>query len=93
VEEEKDADPFHDAGDGEDIYDLYNACNGAVLDGLLDISKLDEYSPGQAEALNVPRLREIWFHTKSGCVKCERIIRTLNRVRKMLRESREEPFE
>jgi hypothetical protein len=92
VDQEKDADPFHDAGDGEDIYDLYNACNGIVRDGLLDISKLGEYTPEQARELNVPRLREIWLHTKFGCPKCERIVRTLNRAREALREGLEESF-
>lgn len=94
VDREKDADPFHDSSEAEDIYDLFNATNGVVLsDGLLDISKLDEYSPEEAEALNVPRLREIWIHTKSGCPECEQIIRTLNMIRGTLREGTEAPSE
>jgi hypothetical protein len=85
VDLEKDADPFHDS-ETVDIYDLYNACNGVVLsNGLLDISKLDEFSPEESEALDVPRLREIWHHTKSRCSQCERIISTLNMVRGTLR--------
>src|ERR1044072_8239458 len=84
VDREKDADPFHDSE--TDIHDLFNACNGVVrVDGLLDVSKLDEYSPQDSEALNVPRLREIWHHTESGCQRCARTIRTLRMFRERLR--------
>lgn len=65
-----------------DIYDLYNACNGALReDGLLDISKLKEYGPDDYELLNVPRLQEIWDHTVTGCSTCKDIILALNRMR------------
>ena len=92
VEQEKGADPFHDSESEEDVYDLYNACNGVRHNGRLDIRKLDEYSPEEAEAINVPRLREIWDHTASGCSECERIIRTLDLIRGTLRENAEEQF-
>lgn len=89
-QQEKDPDPFHDSSEAEDIYDLFNACNGIVLsNGLLDISQLDEFSPEDAEALNVPRLREIWSHTESGCSQCAKIISTLNMVRGTLGEGAE----
>ena len=72
-------DDFHN---GEiDIYDLYNICNGVLRDGLLDLSKLDEYSDEDRESLNVARLREIWAHTATGCSKCESIVTKLNTVR------------
>lgn len=90
VDQEEGTDPFHDSE--SDVYDLYNACNGVLYNGLLDIRKLDEYSPEEAEALNVPRLREIWDHTALGCSECKRIIRTLNLVRGTLREEAEELF-
>lgn len=92
VDQEKDADPFHDS-ESEDIYDLYNACNGIVLDGLLDKGQLDEYSPDDAEALNVPRLREIWDHTALRCLRCAEIVRTLNEIRETLRDEAEEPID
>src|ERR1044072_6441403 len=34
---------FHDS-ESEDIYDLYNACNGVMFDGFLDVRRLDELS-------------------------------------------------
>ena len=75
-----DTDDFHDSEIG-DIYDLYNACNGVLRNGRLDIKKLEEYGPDDYEALNVPRLREVWFHAATGCPKCESIITALNRIR------------
>jgi len=78
-------DEYHNS-DGEDVYDLYNACNGAIQNGLLDKSKLDEYSPEDADALNVPRLRKIWEHTASGCSKCKGIIEALNIIRGIMSE-------
>jgi hypothetical protein len=83
-------DGFHDS-ESEDIYDLYNACNGVVCDGLLDVRALDELSPEELEVLNVRRLKEIWLHTVSGCQTCAGIINTLNAVRGMLGEDEEEP--
>ena len=77
---------FHNS-ESEDIYDLYNACNGSVCeDGFLDISKLDELSSEEREILNVKRLREIWQHTTSNCAVCAGIVRTLNSVRRIVDE-------
>src|SRR5258707_83813 len=81
----------NETGESEDIYDLYNACNGVVCDGLLDVRALDELSPEELEVLNVRRLKEIWLHTVSGCQTCAGIINTLNAVRGMLGEDEEEP--
>lgn len=77
------AEEFHDSELG-DIFDLYNACNGEMVNGLLDVSKLDEYSPADAEALNVPRLRKVWEHMASGCSECETIVRGLGSLRESL---------
>jgi hypothetical protein len=77
-------DDFHNSESG-DIFDLYNACNGVVRDGLLDLSQLEEYGPDDYEVLNVPRLREVWEHTASGCSKCEDIITALNRLRETMK--------
>jgi len=86
-------DEFHDS-ESEDIYDLYNACNGLVRhDGLLDVTQLNEYTPEEAKALNVPKLKEIWLHTKTGCRQCARVVRTLNAIRESLREEEEEDFD
>jgi hypothetical protein len=85
AEEETRNDSFHDS-ESEDIYDLYNACNGIVReDGLLDIRELDELSQEHAKALNVLRLKEIWAHTAAGCSTCEEIVRILNSVRGALK--------
>jgi hypothetical protein len=93
VNQEKDnAAEFHDSG-SEDVYDLYNACNGIMVDGLLDVSKLDELSPDEVEVLDVQRLKEVWAHTASGCARCAGIIRTLNVVRETLRGRVEEHSE
>jgi hypothetical protein len=80
---------FHDSELG-DVYDLYNACNGAMVGGLLDVDKLDELSPEEKKELNVKRLKEVWHHTATGCATCAHIIRTLNAARGILREEREE---
>ena len=80
VAHEKTIDSFHDS-ESEDIYDLYNACNGIVRNGLLDIRELDKLSQTESEALNVPRLREIWEHTTSGCCTCKDIVSALNLIR------------
>ena len=71
---------FHDSEAG-DIFSLFNAGDGRIINGLLDVHKLEEYSPADAEALNVPRLKEVWAHTASGCAECESIIRGLSRLR------------
>ncbi len=90
AEEETDNDSFHDSED-EDIYDLYNACNGIVREnGLLDIRELDELSQEDAEALNVARLNEIWAHTAAGCPTCDGIVRMLNSVRGALKANVED---
>ncbi len=74
------ADQFHDSELG-DVYDLYNACNGALDDaGLLDVRKLKELSPQEAEAFDVKRLEEVWEHS-SGCFTCKEIVRILNEAR------------
>jgi hypothetical protein len=42
-------------------------------------------SPEEKHTLDVPRLREVWAHTASGCLKCRQVIKTLNLAREMLR--------
>jgi hypothetical protein len=64
-----------------DVYALFNACDGVIINGLLDVRKLEEYGPEDAEALNVPRLREVWEHTASGCPKCKDIVHALSGLR------------
>ena len=81
MESERTTAEFHDSEAG-DVYALYNAVDGAMVDGLLDVSKLEEYSPEDAKALNVPRLLEVWRHTASGCEVCAGIIHALSRLRK-----------
>lgn len=77
--EEESNDPYHDSD--LDIFDLFNACNGVLRNGLLDIRKLDELSPEELELFDVARLKEIWSHSASGCMKCEEIVATLNSIR------------
>lgn len=86
--QEKDHDPFHDSE--LDVFDLFNACDGRMKKGLLDIGVLDQFSEEDAAALNVVRLKEIWTHTATGCPKCAYIIRTLNIIRGTLKEDTEE---
>ena len=82
--EEEEGDSFHDS-ESQDIFDLFNAVNGVVLEnGLLDASKLNEYGPADAEALNVPRLWEIYDHA-TGCDQCKQIIRALYDLRRTLK--------
>lgn len=88
MDKDKGSDEFHDSE--SDVFDLFNACNGVMRDGLLDVSKLDDFTEEEARALNVPRLREIWKHTAIGCLECKRIIAALNSIRKSLREEMEE---
>lgn len=85
VEKQTD-DEFHDSDSGVDVFALYNACNGIIRNGFLDVSELDKYSPEEAEALNVSRLREIWEHTTTGCSQCREIIEALHVVRGAVRE-------
>jgi len=77
-------DPYHDSD--LDIFDLFNACNGVLRDGLLDIRKLDELSQEELEVFDIVRLRNIWSHSASGCRECEAIITTLNSIRTMAGE-------
>lgn len=88
----KGTDSFHDSESG-DIYDLYNACNGIVRNGLLDISELNKLSQQESAMLNVPKLREIWRHTAAGCTQCARIIDILNDARKALGQESQEVAE
>ena len=54
-------DEFHDS-ESEDIFDLYNACNGVMNKGLLDKAKLDEFSPEEAKR-RLAKGREVkYFH-------------------------------
>jgi hypothetical protein len=76
-------DSFHNS-ESEDIYDLYNACNGIVRNGLLDINELGKLSQQESAALNVPKLKEIWRHTATGCARCAHIIEILNLARQTL---------
>ena len=80
MDQEKGTDQFHD-NESEDVYDLYNICNGVMHEGRLDIRKLSELSQEELEMFDVARLREIWEHTASGCVECDEIIDTLNSAR------------
>ena len=72
---------FHDS-EAEDVFDLYNACNGIVRDGFLDVEQLNKYTSDQAKELNVPRLREIWEHTRTGCSQCRDIVQALHNARR-----------
>jgi hypothetical protein len=88
VAEQTPTNQFHDS-ENRDIFDLYNACNGELRNGLLDVSQLDEFSDEECAALNVARLREIWIHTASGCSQCEEIVQILNSARGMLGDKKE----
>lgn len=83
-------DSFHESE--SDIYDLYNACNGIVReDGLLDIRELNDFTPEEAVALNVARLKEIWTHTATGCSRCAQIVKILNSIRGTLKADIKDP--
>jgi hypothetical protein len=84
MERTEEIEGFHHSARG-DVYDLYNACNGVMLGDLLDVRKLDELSPEEKRTLNVPRLKEIWAHTASGCLRCKEIIEILNACRGTMR--------
>ena len=73
---------FHDS-EPVDIYDLFNACNGVMVDGLLDVEQLNNYTAEEAEVLNIIRLREIWEHTRRGCLHCSRIVEALHALRRV----------
>lgn len=77
---ENDTTHFHDSESG-DIYDLFNACNGIVRDGFLDVEQLDYYTEDEAKELNIIRLREIWKHTKTGCLHCRDVVAALGKLR------------
>jgi len=79
-------DEFHDSDSGVDIFALYNACNGIIRRGFLDVSELDKYSPADAKALDVPRLKKTWEHTLTGCSQCREIIEALHGIREEVRE-------
>ena len=83
MSEQTETTQFHDCEDG-DIFDLFNACDGQLENGLLDIRQLDEFSEEERTQLNVTRLRAIWLHTASGCSQCEEIVRILNSIRGLL---------
>jgi hypothetical protein len=88
VDEEKDPDPFHKSE--ADVYALYLAVDGEVGDdGFLNGNRLKEFSPDEAEGLNVTKLIEVWNHTKTGCSRCAMIVSTLNMVRESLAEGAE----
>jgi hypothetical protein len=82
--EDTDAEQFHDSELG-DVYDLYNACNGVMLNDLLDVGKLGELSDEEREVLDVERLKKVWEHTATRCGTCAQIVRTLNDARRALR--------
>jgi hypothetical protein len=85
----KGIDSFHDNTESEDIYDLYNACNGIVRNGLLDINELKKLCQQESAALNLPKLEEIWRHTATGCAHCAHIIEILNLARQTLAQELE----
>jgi hypothetical protein len=89
VNQETGTNNYHDSEAG-DVYDLYNACNGIMLDGLLDVRKLDELSSEEMEVFDMERLREVWTHT-TGCSDCKKIIQTLNSARGLSHEDNDEP--
>lgn len=85
--QEESNDEFHDSDSGVDVFALFNAIDGIIRDdGFLDVSELDKYSPEDAEALKVSRLKETWKHTTTGCRQCRQIIRALQDLRGELRE-------
>jgi hypothetical protein len=90
VDQQRGLNQFHDSELG-DVYDLYNACNGAMSGGLLDVSKLDELTAREREALDVVRLRKVWEHTATGCRTCAEIVRTLNIVRRAMQSHADGP--
>lgn len=73
---------YHDSESG-DIYDLFNACNGVMVDGLVDVEQLNNYTAEEAEVLNIIRLREIWEHTRRGCLHCRNIVEALHALRRV----------
>ena len=79
-------DEFHDSDSNVDLFDLYNSTNGIIHNGFLDVRELEKYSSDEAKALNVPRLREIWEHTTTGCAQCREIIKALDHIRSAVRE-------
>ena len=89
MSQEKGNKEFHDS-ESEYVYDLYNACNGEMHNGALDIRKLDKLSEEEKAILDVPRLRKLGAHIASGCNRCEAIINTLNFARGVLRNSTEQ---
>ena len=82
---ENDTEHFHDSESG-DIYDLFNACNGVMRDGFLDVEQLNNYTPEEAEVLNIIRLRQIWEHTRTDCLHCRKIVGALRALRRVAGE-------
>ena len=78
--ENDDTEDFHDSESG-DVYDLFNACNGVMIDDFLDVKQLNNYTAEDAEVLNIIRLREIWEHTRTGCLQCRKIVNALRALR------------
>ena len=74
----------------DELFDLYNACNGALYNGVLDTRKLNELSEQEIELLDLPRLKELGNHVTSGCAECRAVIDTLNFARSMLGENAEQ---
>lgn len=68
--------------ESEELYDLYNACNGEI-----DSRKPDNLSDKDAQILDAPKLRELWLHIASQCDQCEAIIDTLNWARRALQQA------
>ncbi|HEX5731595.1 MAG TPA: hypothetical protein VF131_02080 [Blastocatellia bacterium] len=79
---------FH-KGDSEpdELYDLYNICNGRLYEGRLDLRRLDELSRQEEKIFDVAKLRRLGAHLVAGCARCEAIIKTLNAARLALSRS------
>ncbi|HEX5731592.1 MAG TPA: hypothetical protein VF131_02065 [Blastocatellia bacterium] len=79
---------FH-KGDSEpdELYDLYNICNGRLYEGRLDLRRLDELSRQEEKIFDVAKLRRLGAHLAGGCARCEAIIKTLNAARQALSRS------
>lgn len=89
--QEKGNNQFHDSESedvGDVLFDLYNACNGVLDNGMLDIQKLDELSEEESKVLDIPKLKEFGAHIVSGCAECGAIIETLNSARASLKSTR-----
>jgi len=90
VDHQRGNDRFHQI-ESLDVYDLYNACNGTLHNGVLDVRKLDELSQEEREVLDVVALKKLWAHVVAGCIECEGIIKTLNFARGVISGRAGEP--